>query len=185
MRKPSSGIAVRALLLGGAVVVVAVTAVARGLSPADLGLVWPSWRETVLWLAFWAAWMAVTEVAGRRLGLPAPEPWPAQPARDLVLRAAVIIVLAPLAEELVFRGLLFGRLEDAIGVVAAVLITAALFSVMHLQYRHTQLVLVFLDGLVFGVARASTGSVLLTALLHAVGNALAVYQRRPRRATDE
>ena len=184
MTKPSSGMAVRLLLLISAALVVLAVAAARGLSPTDLGLVWPAWGQVVVWLLLWVTWLVVTEAASKKLGFGSPEPWPAQRRDTLALKAAVVIVLAPLAEELVFRGLLFQRLESKLGAVAAVLITALLFSLLHLQYQRGEMAMIFLDGLVLGVARAGTGSVLLTALLHALSNAVAVYQRLSRRGAS-
>lgn len=51
--------------------------------------------------------------------------------RDRALIALLAIVAAPIFEEFIFRGLIFGGLRRSMGVAASVLASAAIFAIMH------------------------------------------------------
>jgi len=87
---------------------------------------------------------------------------------------AFAISVAPVVEELVFRGLLFAILERAAGMRFAVAITAVLFAGLHVQeywpaWHHMLMILVV--GLVFSLARGMTGSLAPSIILHIGFNA--------------
>ena len=93
--------------------------------------------------------------------------------RYLPLFVVFGVLIAPAVEEVVFRGFVFGILERAHGVKAAIVATAALFAAPHsTQYGgHWQIIVIlFLVGVVLGVVRARTGSTLATTYLHAAYN---------------
>jgi hypothetical protein len=78
--------------------------------------------------------------------------------------------VAPLAEEIVFRGLIFGYLRRW-GVPAAVLISTALFAALHLPaVPITQIV----GGIVFAVAYHTGRSLMVPIIIHVLGN-LAIF----------
>jgi len=79
------------------------------------------------------------------------------------------ISVAPVVEELIFRGLLFAVFERAAGMRFAVVTTAVLFAGLHVQeywpaWHHMLMILVV--GLVFSLARGMTGSLTPSILLH-------------------
>ena len=79
-------------------------------------------------------------------------------------------MVAPVAEEIVFRGLIFGYLRRW-GVPAAVLISTALFAALHLPaVPITQIV----GGLVFAVAYHTGRSLMVPIVIHVLGN-LAIF----------
>jgi len=79
-------------------------------------------------------------------------------------------VIAPVAEEIVFRGLIFGYLRRW-GVPAAILISTALFAALHLPtIPVTQIV----GGAVFAIAYHLSGSLLTPITIHVLGN-LAIF----------
>ena len=79
-------------------------------------------------------------------------------------------VLAPVTEEVVFRGLIFGYLRRW-GVTAAVLISTAAFAALHLPaIPATQVV----GGAVFAVAYHLEGSLMVPIVIHVLGN-LAIF----------
>jgi membrane protease YdiL (CAAX protease family) len=93
----------------------------------------------------------------------------------LVLFAAVVV--APVVEELLFRGWLYPVVARTFGVACGVLITGALFGLMHGAQLgwHTGLVaLLTLAGVVFTYFRARTGSVLPSYFLHLGYNSIPV-----------
>jgi uncharacterized protein len=79
----------------------------------------------------------------------------------IVVRAAV---LAGLAEELLFRGLLFGWLRQRLSFAATLLLTSVLFALMH--YFPILAPGVFLYSLVAGWLRERSGSVLPSFVMH-------------------
>jgi len=83
------------------------------------------------------------------------------------------IILGPMVEELAFRGFLMPLFVRSFGRELGIVLTAAPFGLLHgAQYGwHWQyVVLVGLAGLVFGIARAATGSTLASTFLHSTYN---------------
>lgn len=83
------------------------------------------------------------------------------------------VFLAPFMEELVFRGLLFAIFEDQVGLRFSIVVTAVLFTGMHIPeyigaWNHVFLLLIV--GLVFSCARGLTGSLVPSVLLHTAYN---------------
>ena len=89
---------------------------------------------------------------------------------DGLIPALSITVAAPLAEELMFRGVIQTRLERAMPVWAAVVLQAVLFGVVH--GTPIQMAYAFLLGLAFGFLRSRTGSILPGIAAHAAFNAM-------------
>lgn len=80
------------------------------------------------------------------------------PARWIVLATAVTV--APVAEELVFRGIVFEGLSRALGSAGGVLGAGALFALLHVPdtaHYWPATVMILTMGLVAGVFRARTG----------------------------
>jgi membrane protease YdiL (CAAX protease family) len=82
---------------------------------------------------------------------------------------AFAVAIAPVVEELVFRGMLFAIFERAVGMRFAVVATALLFAGLHIPeywpaWNHVFMILVV--GLVFSLARGRTGSLAPSILLH-------------------
>ncbi len=87
-----------------------------------------------------------------------------------VLFAAMIMVGAPIVEELFFRGLFFGALRKrGVGTVITVLVTAVVFAGFH--FEPTRFFVLLPSGLVLGWVRARTGSTGSAMLAHGVINA--------------
>jgi membrane protease YdiL (CAAX protease family) len=82
--------------------------------------------------------------------------------------------LAPLVEELFFRGFLYPVLARRIGVPGATVLTAGAFALIHqsqLAQAWAPLLLLFLVGLALTITRARTGSVAASFLVHVGYNA--------------
>ncbi|WP_437587676.1 CPBP family intramembrane glutamic endopeptidase [Sorangium sp. So ce1000] len=166
-----------------ALVVLFVVKKARGLSwRDDFGLRLPTLQDAALWLGLFVTLAVIEEVVSRALGFARVEPWGTRfSTPEMVIRVATMVVLAPVSEELLFRGLLFKEIGDtAAGTVGAIGITAVLFAAVHGQYQLPVLTLIVIDGLFYGITRHVTGSTLLTILLHSLGNAYAAYERISR-----
>lgn len=83
-------------------------------------------------------------------------------------------VLAPVQEELFFRGFLYRGLSASIGPWITIVLTSAVWAVVHLQYDWFFIVEIFVLGIVFGWLRMRSGSTILTMLLHGGMNTLAL-----------
>jgi uncharacterized protein len=92
--------------------------------------------------------------------------------RELILLLFLIAVVAPVAEELFFRGMLYPVLRRRWGPTWAILINAVLFALMH--FLPILLPALFWIGLVFAWVRERSGSVIPSIVLHAVQNGLVV-----------
>jgi len=153
---------------------------ARGLSWQNLGVVVPHWKSAAVWVVGWSIWVALAEVLATSLGAAPPERWQGRSGSMLAILFVGMVLLAPLAEELLFRGLIYWRVaQTPAGVPGAILAGAVIFTVIHLQYGFREWVFILADGILLGLARYQSGSVLLTTFLHALGNLYAYSQRVP------
>ena len=87
---------------------------------------------------------------------------------------AFAILVAPVMEEMIFRGVLFAIFESQIGLRFAILITAILFGGLHVpEYwgAWNHMFLIFFVGLVFSLARGRSGSLAASVFLHVGYNA--------------
>ena len=93
---------------------------------------------------------------------------------SLVLVAIFGSVVAPVCEELVFRGFVQPLLVRSLGAVAGILATALPFGLLHFQeygnsWRHV--LLISLSGVAFGWMRQATKSTKAAAIMHSAYNA--------------
>jgi tetratricopeptide (TPR) repeat protein len=80
-------------------------------------------------------------------------------------------ILGPMAEEVLFRGLLFGALQKWLSTGWIILTTAIVFAAYHFDLPHFVPLLAI--GVLLGWVRDKTGSVLVSAVIHTLINALA------------
>jgi len=95
-------------------------------------------------------------------------------ARSAYMLSFLGILVAPVVEELFFRGFLYPVLARATGVTAGILLTAAAFAVVHagqLAQAWIPLMVIFGVGIAFTAVRARTKSVATTVLMHMSYNA--------------
>jgi membrane protease YdiL (CAAX protease family) len=90
-----------------------------------------------------------------------------------VLAFLTLIVVAPLAEEILFRGYLYGKLRKHVPLWLAVLVTSALFGAVHGQWNVA--IDTFALSLVLCALRETTGSIWAGVLLHMLKNGIAFY----------
>lgn len=93
----------------------------------------------------------------------------------LVLAAAFVIVAAPFAEELFFRGFLFPALRNRFGVTPAITADAVIFGLIHYAGADTVplLPLLAVFGATLCLLYQRTGSLWPAIVLHAINNAIA------------
>ena len=105
--------------------------------------------------------------------LPIPKSLPVEKffneAATAYLMSALGVILAPLLEELFFRGLFYPLVRRTVGVTAAVLLTATIFAFIHgaqLGYAWAPLLSIFVVGIVLTLVRQFTESVSASYLVH-------------------
>lgn len=162
-----------------AIILVLVLALARDLSPAVLGLrrphSWPAAAGKILaaLVAIWVVGFLLNFVldAGEEQGL-VPDGWDPDRAAEFVANFVVVAVVAPVVEELTYRGLGFAALRDAYGVAVAVGVTAIAFGLAHGLLVALPVLTIF--GAILAWLRHSTGSVYPPIVLHAIFNGAAL-----------
>ncbi len=97
--------------------------------------------------------------------------------KDSLLSAVLLFVLAavmaPFAEELLFRGWIYTSLRSSFGMWVALLVSSAIFASLHYEDTHLYALVVFPIGLALGALRERTGSLKASISFHAFFNATA------------
>jgi uncharacterized protein len=92
----------------------------------------------------------------------------------LALVGGMAVSIAPLFEELFFRGFLQPLLSRTFGIVAGVLLTAVLFGALHAaeyQFVWQYVVAISLVGVALGIVRVVTKSIIPSTIMHGCYNA--------------
>lgn len=152
-------------------VLAAVAPLGRAAIPA-LGLRPIGWRPVVLGvLGTLVLSFAVSQLGLQPQGVKQVTDTVRQPLQ-LAKTLVILAVLAPLVEELVFRGLLYGWLARRWGTGVAFIASSLAFAAAHVELAHALLVLPL--GLWFGWLRRRTDSLFPSLLAHMINNGVAV-----------
>jgi membrane protease YdiL (CAAX protease family) len=145
-----------------------------------LGFSWPGLSV----MGRWSLWLILIIVASDStsslLGRPVVaefmiEAW--KTAGFLPLLWFILLVAAPLGEELLFRGFMFTGLQSSgVGNPGAIIISAFVWAVIHIQYDVYGMGLILLGGLFLGFVRMKTNSVWICVCLHALMNLIATVE---------
>ena len=92
---------------------------------------------------------------------------------DNVLAFGTLVVLAPIAEETLFRGYLYGKLKGYVPAIVAAIATSLLFGAVHMQWNVG--VDVFVLSLILCWLRSLTGNIWAGVLVHMIKNGIAYY----------
>jgi len=144
---------------------------------ADIGIRLPKIGVTVAFLIAWVCLIAIEEVITSSVADAQAKTWPKFPVYIVALRIFAIGIIGPIAEELAFRGLLMAVIRQTrLGVVGAILLTAALWSAIHFGYSAPLILLVLFDGIVLGAARHFSRSLWVPIAMHIGGNLFSIWQ---------
>jgi uncharacterized protein len=142
-----------------------------------LGLDIPRWRDVAIAVAGLAVVIAAADAVTYALGkemVPAFQlelQRTAQAEGTLPWLWLAIIVVAPIGEELLFRGFMFrGFVHEPRDALPAILVIALIWSMLHVQYDWFAAAQLFLIGMLLGVVRWRSGSTTLVILLHMLLN---------------
>lgn len=96
------------------------------------------------------------------------------------LLVIAMVIVAPIYEEMVFRGLLWSGIREQFsmrrGTIIASVVTSVIFAVIHLQYGLYEVTTIVLLAFIFCYARIKSGSLLLPIMLHIINNGVAMGQ---------
>ena len=100
---------------------------------------------------------------------------------ERMLAFLTLVVVAPIAEELIFRGYLYGKMREKFSqvtseiwsVIISALLVSVVFGIVHMQWNVG--VNVFAMSLVACALREYTGTIYAGILLHMIKNGLAFY----------
>ncbi len=161
----------------GVLVLIGLVCRARRISLThDLGLVRPPLWPTLGWVGLALLWMLGSDAALHWRGAWDFRPWQAQPLGVSAARVLGVGLLGPLAEEVAFRGLLDFRLRRA-GLPFGVVLggVAVSWAALHYAYTPAVVAIIFVEGLLLGLARRYAGSLWVPVLMHVTWNLYAVW----------
>ena len=92
---------------------------------------------------------------------------------DRIITFVALVILAPLMEELIFRGYLYSRLRGKMSALPAIILVSVLFGVMHGQWNVG--IVVGVMSVVLCIAREMTGTIYAGILMHMIRNGIAFY----------
>jgi len=92
---------------------------------------------------------------------------------EYILAFLTLVVIAPVAEEVLFRGYLLGKLRKNVSLIVSILITSLLFAIVHLNFNVG--VDVFALSIILCLLRIKTDSLWPAIFLHMIKNGLAFY----------
>ena len=128
----------------------------------------------------WAAFFAVSAVWAQLLDISESDDLPQELGVDsstaaLVAVAVLVCVLAPIAEELFFRGFCFTALRRTLGMLPGAVLTGIIFGAIHLGSSEIEFIVpLMVFGFLLCLLYVKTGSILPCIVLHALNNALAL-----------
>ncbi len=158
-------------LIGLLAVVVAVAPLGKAAFPA-LGLRPANWKYPVLGaLGTLFLSVAVSQIGIEPQGMKQVIEVVREP-HELILSLLLLSVLAPIVEELVFRGLLYGWIAGRWGGTAGLVVSSLAFAAAHWEPAHIVLVLPL--GFLFGWLRRRTDSLMPSLFSHIANNGFAL-----------
>ena len=83
-------------------------------------------------------------------------------------------LITPVLEELLHRGVVYGRLRRMMGLWSAVILSSLIFAILH--FNMIQFIYTFLIGIIFAIFVEKTGHLYPAIIAHMVANALAVFR---------
>lgn len=105
---------------------------------------------------------------------------------NLWIQILATVVMAPILEEIVFRGLIYTRLRNCMPKLLAAVLTSALFGVMHgtIVWFFYTFILALLMTFIFEKTESLLGNMLLHAAFNACGTAISLLPKTTQDAID-
>jgi membrane protease YdiL (CAAX protease family) len=137
-------------------------------------------REWLKWLLYLAIFLVASDILTLILNRPIVPPFMADAYRTATLVPVLyvaIVIVAPIFEEIFFRGFLFeGVRHSRLGPGGAIGMTSLVWAIIHLQYDTYGVSTVFALGLLFGFARLKSESIHVPIVMHALASLVAMIE---------
>lgn len=141
----------------------------------------PNIKQTLWFVMAFIILISIEEFTLYKLGLLETGQWSEYSNFHILIRIFSICIVAPITEELVFRGLLFTRMKNKFGLKVAIILPSILFALLHLKLADNQnqnllVIITFTDAIFYAVARNKTNSVYVPIILHIMSNIIALIE---------
>jgi membrane protease YdiL (CAAX protease family) len=140
----------------------------------------PLKKEWGKWLLILGAFLFLSDAVTFSLHRPIVPPFMVEAYKTASFLPALlfaIIIVAPIFEEIFFRGFFFqGIRYSRLGPMGAIGITSFFWAIIHLQYDTYGIATVFILGLLLGIARIKTDSIHLLMVMHSLTSLVATIE---------
>ena len=140
----------------------------------------PLKKEWVKWLLILGAFLFLSDAVTFSLHRPIVPPFVIEAYKTASFLPALlfaIIIMAPIFEEIFFRGFFFqGIRYSRLGPIGAMGITSLIWAVIHVQYDIYGITTLFAFGLLLGIARIKTDSIHLLMVMHSLASLVATIE---------
>lgn len=160
----------------------------RRIAPKKIGITWPVVRDIAYalmgYVVYFIAYLliiAIAQTLSRAINVDQPQEigFDGAYGSQLLFVFLSLVVLPPIAEEIMFRGFLFTSFRQKYGFLVSAIMTSVLFGIAHLQFGSGAPLLwvaaidTFILSLVLCYLREKSGSLWPSVLLHAIKNGVA------------
>ena len=142
-------------------------------SKLDLGLRAPAFRAAEPWVLLYILWGTAEWAISIFVPFEGDPEWLARMEQvSLVEDLILAVALAPVVEELLFRGAMFATLLRRWGIWSAALVPSLIWGLLHVQYEWWTVGSIAGSGILLAMVRWKSGSLYLPIALHAAWNLL-------------
>jgi membrane protease YdiL (CAAX protease family) len=145
----------------------------------DLGFRRPAYRAAEPWALMFILWLTAEWALALILPFEVDPDWLAELEQfSLLDELIVVVVLAPVCEELLFRGAMFSALLRRWGIRTAAIVPSLIWAIIHIQYEWWFVASIAGSGVLLALVRWKGGSIYLPIALHAAYNLLVTLYNR-------
>ncbi len=159
-------------------------AVKRGkIKSNEIDLVKPQrYTKMFLWIGLFFAYSLTAEILLLKYNVYSIKPWDYD-IMSSIIRVLGAVLLAPVVEEIIFRGVLLSKLSQKWNRNLGILLQALFFVALHaFAYENTTesnigIAVSFTDAILFAIARYHAKSLYTSIGMHMSGNFIAMFER--------
>jgi membrane protease YdiL (CAAX protease family) len=182
---PSNGLCIAIMVIVSGLICIPLTLwfakLRKNISVKDyIGFREPLTKEWVQWLLILGAFLFLSDAVTFLLHRPIVPPVMVDAYKTASFLPALlfaIVIVAPIFEEIFFRGFFFQGIRcSRLGPIGAIGITSLIWAVIHVQYDIYGITTVFALGILFGIARLKTDSIHLLMVMHSLESLVATVE---------
>ncbi|MHC5037916.1 MAG: lysostaphin resistance A-like protein [Planctomycetota bacterium] len=137
-------------------------------------------KGAIFWSVVTLLYCFMTDALLPKIGIDTGGEWALEEwtlTQNKILLILAINIFAPVVEEFFFRGFMMkGLLHSRGGVLLALLVPSFLWSIVHIQYDLGYIAVIFVGGILFGLARYRTKTLFTPMIMHFIWNAYATLR---------